>query len=204
MGRCNYGKYFAEMLTDNARKAIDTGRILNPGAPAAFGENHLRRQVRSYIPPSNWPKLLIEKAVADDVIQVNERAGGIDYLFVSKSQKEEIPSLDNVLATMELKGPTRPALLRGSRCNWYPAIVTDLRKQFCRAIAAPDVQHYLGLLLVPSKVNMDVREEFYRVLDEMKSEASRDIAGECNLIEKEWHNEGLDGINLLLLQVVPQ
>jgi hypothetical protein len=161
------GTYFGKMLQDLA-VAIwnsDFERDRNPGAPFRFGENHLRKAAKGYVPPLAWPRLGIERHLSNDIGEDGRPHGGVDY-FLEPVDEPNISDIRHAVATCEVGGPTRPALLRGSRANWYPKIVEDLRKQTGRARVAPAGQHYLGLFVNPAR-NSDVKRDFDNVLQSM-------------------------------------
>jgi hypothetical protein len=113
-----YGKYFAEMIEANVKTLMLNDRIRerNPQAPFPFGENDFRKHLRSgaYDPPPDWPDLAIERRVKNDT----EGHGGVDYFLFLPSATSQKHDLNEVLATCEVGGPTRPIFLRGSRRNW--------------------------------------------------------------------------------------
>ena len=186
----NYGEYFAEMIETNVDDLMQRGpvRERNSGAPFVFGENHFRKHMRAYKPPTHWPRLVIDRRVQNDI----QGHGGVDYCFLSSSSSK--PDISDVLATCEVKGPTRPALLRGSKENWYPDIVRDIKKQVGRATIAPDAQHYLGLMIVPPP-DSDVRRELAAVFAEMLREVPQ-----AKLIECSWTD--LKGLHIVVYRVV--
>jgi hypothetical protein len=160
----NYGKYFAELIEENVATLIESGfqRERNAGAPHKFGENHLREHIRKNIVATEWPHLVFERRLAND----NDH-GNVDYCFL-KPRRSRF-DLNEVLATCELKGPTRRSFLKGSKRNWYPAILADLKKQLVRAKLAPSAQHYLALIITPVD-GADVRDRLNTVFDQMLGE----------------------------------
>jgi hypothetical protein len=143
---------FQELLWGNCRTLLGNGweRDRNLGAPFKFGENHLREHIRKavdsgrYIPPAEWPELRVEKKVCGD----RDGHGAIDYFLVPKGVKGQL-SLSDVLATCEVKGPTRPKLLEGSQKNWYPKVLADIEKQLWRARCAEAAQHFVCVFVQP-------------------------------------------------------
>jgi hypothetical protein len=163
----DYGKYFGTMLRDIAVSIWNSEfeREHNPGAPFRFGENHLRKAARCFVPPVDWPQLGIERCLSNDIGEDGRPHGGVDYFF-ARPDEPCVSDLRHAMATCEVGGPTRPAMLQGSRVNWYPKIVADLRKQVGRAKATPNGQHYLGLFIRPVR-NSDVRRDFNAVINSM-------------------------------------
>jgi hypothetical protein len=104
-----YGKYFAELIGVNILTLLEGGATLTKnykGPHKTIRENRLRKHIseqvrdRRYVSPSHWPRLEIERSLAND----NDH-GGVDYFFhQSPSSKLD---LKDALATCELKGPAR-------------------------------------------------------------------------------------------------
>ncbi len=191
---------FAQVLQENIRGLgnSDWKRTRNPGAPFIFGENHLRKQIRSYTTPPGWPHLVVERKVENDFMEPGRRHGGVDYFFVPQDQTKAF-ALGEVLATCEVGGPTRPKLLLGSRGNWYPKIVADIRKQLWRANAAPNAEHYLGLLIKPL-AGTAVRKEIERALKSMLEE----VPG-AQFVEASWTElSDVKRLNVVVMRVIPK
>ena len=209
MSTCSdYGVMFAEILDTNIRELVKSGwkRGRNPGAPFVFGENHLRKYVRSalenahYTVPPGWPTLLVERHVDGDLKGAEKRHGGVDYLMVQSPPVGRL-RLADVLATCEVGGPTRPKLLDGSqrKRNWYPKIVADIQKQCWRAHAAPNGKHYVALLVRP-RTGSDIRSDLARVIEVMLREV-----GDAELLESSWREmKGVQDLNLVIFQVLPK
>lgn len=195
-----YGLMFADMLHRSIRNLTQGSweRDRNPGAPFRFGENHLRNALRSYINPVEWPPLVIERSVEGDLEENDQQHGGVDLFFAPNRSPEHCHLLD-VLATCEVKGPTRKAFLSGSRRNWYPKIVADLRKQRWRVRAAPAGEHYLGLMVQP-RLGYSIRAEFLRVITTMLEEVP-----DTDLEETSWVDlPDVEHLNVIVLRVLPK
>ena len=148
-----YSEYFADLLVNNI-PSLTYVRTRNFGAPFNFNENVLRDHIKEriadglYKPPGHWPKLVIEQMVKNDI--PGERLGKrrIDYFFLASTSSSK-PDIWDVLARCEVKGPTRPAFLKGSQKNWYPDIVKDIRAQAGRSAIAPEGEHHLAVMVRP-------------------------------------------------------
>ena len=194
-----YATMFAETLQTCVRDLMSGlwRRDRNPGAPFHFGENHLRKQIREFTPPPTWPRLRIERHVAGDLEEKDKKHGGVDLFFTDSCAPEDI-QLQNVLATCEVGGPTRPILLRGSRENWYPKILADIRKQLWRAQAAPGGEHFVGLMVKYSNA-ATVREDFYRAADSMLKETTGAV-----IVESSWSElPEAPKLKIAILQILP-
>jgi hypothetical protein len=196
----NYGLMFADVLHRSIRNLTHGSwkRDRNPGAPFHFGENHLRKALRSHIHPVEWPPLVIERSVAGDLVEKDKQHGGVD-LFFAPHGSEERCHLSDVLATCEVKGPTRRAFLGGSRRNWYPKIVADLRKQRWRAGTAPAGEHYLALMVQP-RPGSATRAEFLRVITSILEEVPNTYLEETSWVEM----PDVEQLNVIVLQVLPK
>lgn len=197
----DYASMFSELLWDNCSALLRSGwkRDRNPGAPFPFGENHLRKHVQSalrsgdYVPPPTWPELFVERQVNGDRRQVGHRHGAIDYFFVPE-RLDRTFLLSELLATCEVKGPTRPKFLRpGSRKNWYPKIVGDLEKQSWRARYSPGA-HYLAVFVQPRK-GYDILADFPAVLRTMP-------VANVQIIDRKWSERSdIPGLYLHVFQL---
>ena len=199
-GNLGYGEMFAEVLDQSIRTLLSSSwrRKRNPGAPFSFGENHLRKQIRSYRVPSEWPQLVVERKVRGDLEGPGKSHGGVDFFFIQQTTAIS-PKLTDVLASCEVGGPTRPKLLLGSKNNWYPKIVADIRKQAWRATVAPTGEHYLGLMIKPGPDSI-VRKEFPVVLKSMLEEVP-----EANLVEVSWSElTDVGKLTVIVLRVMPK
>ncbi len=121
--------------------------------------------------PTDWPYLVVERAVSGDRQDADCRHGAVDYLL-TESQGPGTYALTRILATCEVAGPARKAFLNGSRVNWHPKILADLRKQQWRAIHAPQGSHYVAVLLKAERAvpRAQVRDDFSSILQEMLHE----------------------------------
>jgi hypothetical protein len=201
-----FGSYFSDFFQRSIRNLIssDFKRLKNPGAPFKFGENHLREHIRtilnngSFALPAEWPPFLFERKVQDDSSIFGNRHGGVDYFFV-KDRSAQRYSLNEILATCEMKGPTRPKLLQGSKVNWYEGVREDLKKQVSRATNAPQGEHYVAILLQPLSGG-DTRTAFANVLDSLLTEIQV-----AKTFEAHWTQMAdVDNLNIVILRVMPK
>jgi hypothetical protein len=127
-------------------------RDKNQQAPAKFGENHLRKALIKATEEINQklhtPKLIIEKKINGDYQDDYDSHGCADYFFAKNNFEDH--DFSNVLATFEVKGPTRPSLLKGSKKNWYPKILKDVRKQLWRSLNFPHTSNYVVIIFKSS------------------------------------------------------
>jgi hypothetical protein len=155
----------------------------NLGAPFSFNENNLRKHFSDCIENINLnnlnPKLIIERNIDGDLKSINKRHGGTDYFYVNKSCDTYHHS--DVLATFEVKGPTRPSLLKGSKVNWYPKIITDIKKQMWRNLNFSNCSNYIVLLIKSNDIHTHNQVmSLYKVMED-------DITG-VNLDECFWES----------------
>jgi hypothetical protein len=190
---------FAEMLESNIRLAYTTTiRTCNHGAPFAICEEHVREAAKSFSRPSEWPHLVVERKIQGDFKDDHKGHGGIDYFFAANASPK-LWHLRDVLATCEVKGPTRPALLTGSKRNWYPKIVADVQKQLWRASQALTGEHYLGLMILPHPGSA-TREGFLRTLTSIQEKVPA-----VALIESSWVElQDVEKLNVVVLRVLPK
>ena len=149
-----FGKLLELVIVDILNSGFK--RTKNPGAPYYFSENHLRKHFSIFIENTKdanlFPKLVIERKIIGDFKSSNREHGGTDYFYVN-SLSENYNSSD-VLATYEVKGPTRPILFKGSKVNWYPKIIEDIKKQAWRNLNFPNKENYI-VLIINSPKNID-------------------------------------------------
>lgn len=204
--RHDYPKMFEKLLWDNCRDLLDSGwaRNRNFGAPFGFGEAQLRKHIQTairngtYVLPTDWPDLLIERKVDCDRSEVGHRHGAVDYVFGPQGCAGK-PNLTDLFATYEVGGPTRPKLLEGSKDNWYPKILKDIEKQCWRARYAPTVEHFVAVFVQPRLCN-DVHADFYAVLQTMLKSVSGAQAGEVLWSER----PPIANLFLAIFQITPR
>lgn len=198
-GDSTYGLMFAEMLQWNIRSAFtSTKRTCNHGAPFPFGEQHVRKAAKSFSCPFDWPRLIVERKILGDFKDDDKQHGGVDYFFAANASSE-LWHLSDILATCEVKGPTRKAFLAGSEKNWYRSIVADVRKQLWRANEAPAGEHYLGLMIQP-RPGSATREEFLPIIASILEKVPN-----ADLIETSWAElPDVEKLNVVVLRVLPK
>lgn len=172
----------------------DFRRSKNLGAPFSFSENHLRKQFTTNIAKLNDKKngliLEFEKHICDDYKSSNKNHGGTDYFYVH--ELSDCYSSSMVISTFEVKGPTRPSLLKGSKKNWYPKIVKDVEKQVWRNKNFSSNLNYIVLLFTPLN-NFDTHtlaQSFYKTVEEE--------VGNVKLIERYWNRVDFSSSTLFI------
>jgi len=159
-------------LTDSSMRRSKEGQALR----LQPRENHLRKIFKNIANKINqelhFPKLIIEKKINDDYQDAQDSHGCTDYFFAK--DYSQTYDFSNVLATFEVKGPTRPSLLKGSKKNWYPKILKDVRKQLWRSINFPHTSNYVAIIFRSSpdlsslKLANLLRKELESEFDELK------------------------------------
>jgi hypothetical protein len=175
-----FGKLLELVIVDILNSGFK--RTKNPGAPYYFSENHLRKHFSIFIENTKdanlFPKLVIERKIIGDFKSSNREHGGTDYFYVN-SLSENYNSSD-VLATYEVKGPTRPILFKGSKVNWYPKIIEDIKKQAWRNLNFPNKENYI-VLIINSPKNIDTHNDIKNLYKVME-----DDVGNVKLSEYYW------------------
>ena len=175
-------------------------RKKNIGAPFSFSENQLRKQFSRSSEDINLKtsirKIVIERRIKGDFQSPGKRHGGTDYFYV-KNLSNSYAHTD-ILATFEVKGPTRSSLLMGSRVNWYPKIILDIEKQSWRNINFHCSLNYIALLIKPYKT-MDAHNQVKSLLRLMESE----VKG-IHLLECYWESILVRSaiLNILIARVI--
>jgi hypothetical protein len=145
-----FSEYLILALNDMTNSCF--ARDKNHQAPAKFGENHLRKSFKKATNKINQdlhsPKLIIEKKINGDYQYDYDSHGCADYFFAKNNSEDH--DFSNVLATFEVKGPTRPSLLKGSKKNWYPKILKDVRKQLWRSLNFPHTSNFVVIIFKSS------------------------------------------------------
>ena len=150
-----YGQFFADLHIPCARSLHNTR--IKEGTPGTrrtginlgFREHHLRVEVRStHAAPPDGAMLLVEQVLPGDVSLDGEVVGGADYVLVAPGTQTHSP-LTSVVATCEVKGPTRAAFLDPAhfKHNWGRVALIDFKKQVLRARAAPAAEHHMAFLI---------------------------------------------------------
>jgi hypothetical protein len=119
------------------------------GIGLGFRENDLRNAVKSlHKAAPGGSVLLVEQKLSGDVTTKGKKVGRADYVLVKRGSRVP-PPLTNVLATCEVKGPTRAAFLDPDsfRRNWALRGLIDVKKQMARARAAPAAEHHVAFLI---------------------------------------------------------
>lgn len=175
-------KKFGEALKIVIRNLMtsDFERTKNLGATFSFNENNLRKHfsdcIKNTILLNSHPKLVVERKIEGDFTSTTKKHGGTDYFYVNEISDSYHHS--EILATFELKGPTRPILLKGSKVNWYPAIILDIKKQLWRNINFANSSNYVVLLIKPHK-KFDTHEKILSLFNDMENEISNVKLEEC-------------------------
>ena len=124
----NYGLMFADVLHRSIRNLTHGSwkRDRNPGAPFHFGENHLRKALRSHIHPVEWPPLVIERSVAGDLVEKDKQHGGVDLFFAPYGSRSVV--ISRMFSLRARLRDQRGGVSWRIKKELHPKIVADLRK----------------------------------------------------------------------------
>ena len=194
----DFGNSLKAIINDLMNSNFERNK--NTGAPFSFSENQLRKHFSRFSEDINSrtsiPKMVIERKIKGDFQSSSKKHGGTDYFYVKNLSNSYVHT--DILATFEVKGPTRSSLLMGSRVNWYPKIIRDLEKQSWRNINFHGSLNYIVLLIKPYK-NMDAHNQVQSLLRLMESE----VKG-IHLLECYWESILVRSaiLNILIARVI--